>query len=811
MTGLNGHRSLLPAILPALLALGLQPCYSADEPLPEGAIARLGSTRFIHPRWITALTFSPDGSQLATAGEDGRLRSWEVPSGKQSLQFKTKYVDVEAICYSPDGKQLIVGDSGGTLRVYDAGSGLEQEKRDAHKAGIKSMSISRDGARLVTACGAGEVKVWNWKRRELERTLVATKDSPTMIGMSPDGMRLLAVNLQSLFCWDPSTGRLLRGLKNSESYTLAVSNDSAIFAVGDRDGVISIRSTADCKLIHRLVGHRSEVRFLSFAPDDGLLASIAEDHTVRFWDVKRGRPAGELPGMHTGTFVAFSPDRKVIATTTYYGRIRLWDARTRKELTRGLGHWEAISSVAFAPDGRHVVTAGLDGVLRIWNPVSGKCLLEIEKQGAPIKAVTFSVRGRWLASGDSRGDICLWDPSKWTLLGRLEGQGNPINSLSFSCRDHSLVAAEQSGWKEKDGWVQFWNPETRKPIRTLSFASPRSFGCSARHSPDGKVVVQLSEWGMQFLDAQTGKVLQSIASSAEFPYWGCFFNDGQRFLQGADDRNTVKVWDWQKGVQLLSFELPFRAQALGTLSPDDRLLAIGTPRDATIRVLHLPTKKEVCEFRGHIAGPDALTFSPDGSLLASGGDDGVGFIWDIAGKKRPGELIKQLTERELEQLWERLADDNPRIAHESSRSLTRHADQAISFFERKIQPVSSLSREQMRQLVLDLGSKQFRVRLAAEKELEKQGAAATDSLRAALKDKPGLEERRRIEQILALGESPFRSARVVREDRALEILEGEGTPQARKVLEKLAAGSPNALLTREAKAALQRLQLRMRP
>ncbi len=110
----------------------------------------------------------------------------------------------------------------------------------------------------------------------------------------------------------------------------------------------------------------------------------------------------------------------------------------------------------------------------------------------------------------------------------------------------------------------------------------------------------------------------------------------------------------------------------------------------------------------------------------------------------------------------------------------------------------------IRRLIADLDSEQFTVREAAVKELEKLDDAAFALLRQALKNKPSLELRRRIEPLLSvpwLVQAPEK----LRQIRAVTVLEQSGDAEARKVLERLAGGAAEARQTREAKAALQRL------
>ena len=121
-------------------------------------------------------------------------------------------------------------------------------------------------------------------------------------------------------------------------------------------------------------------------------------------------------------------------------------------------------------------------------------------------------------------------------------------------------------------------------------------------------------------------------------------------------------------------------------------------------------------------------------------------------------------------------------------------------------PAPSVDARRVDRLLADLDREQFPVREAASAELAKLGESAVPALKRVLRQTPSLEVRRRVEQLLSRLEewSPER----LRILRALEALEHGATPEARRLLEALAAGAPEARLTQEAKASLLRLAKR---
>jgi hypothetical protein len=108
-------------------------------------------------------------------------------------------------------------------------------------------------------------------------------------------------------------------------------------------------------------------------------------------------------------------------------------------------------------------------------------------------------------------------------------------------------------------------------------------------------------------------------------------------------------------------------------------------------------------------------------------------------------------------------------------------------------------------LIADLDADRSAVREKAMRELERAGRAAESALAKALKSNPSAEQRRRLRALLEPLEQTDSPSEALRRLRALEVLERIATPEAIEVLQVLARGTPEARLTQEAQAALQRL------
>jgi hypothetical protein len=162
---------------------------------------------------------------------------------------------------------------------------------------------------------------------------------------------------------------------------------------------------------------------------------------------------------------------------------------------------------------------------------------------------------------------------------------------------------------------------------------------------------------------------------------------------------------------------------------------------------------------------------------------------------------------EAEALWAALAGADAARAHQAVASLAAAPEVALSLLQGRLRPAPPPDVARIRRLIGDLDATKFSVRDAALRALGELREEAGPLVREALARQPSLEVRRRLQSLLAGGQV-VRSPERLRELRAADVLERIGSGGARRLLEALAGGAPEARLTREARASLGRLSRR---
>jgi hypothetical protein len=211
------------------------------------------------------------------------------------------------------------------------------------------------------------------------------------------------------------------------------------------------------------------------------------------------------------------------------------------------------------------------------------------------------------------------------------------------------------------------------------------------------------------------------------------------------------------------------------------------------------TGKPRAKLAGHRRWIESLAFTPDGRNLASASADGTVHVWDLYRVAKPAPAAANAC-------WRVLAGDDPVAAYDAMQALVRQPEQALRILRQELKPIPALEPRRLEKLLANLDSNQFATREQATDELEKLSDMAGDALRKALAGQPPLETRQRIDKLLErLATIHVASPDLLQSLRGVEVLEHIGTTEAKEFLGELAGGEPQARLTRDAKAAHNRL------
>jgi RNA polymerase sigma factor (sigma-70 family) len=773
-----------------------------DDPLPPGALARLGTTRFRIRGAVACLAFSPDSKLLAGGSRNGdALVLWDAATGKELRRFEGHQGWVWGVAFSPDGKTLASSSDDGSVRLWEVATGKEQRQLIGHDSHVFCVAFSPDGKTLVSCSQDQTIRLWEVATgRELQK-LEGHQDKVTGVAFSPDGKMLASASSDhTVRLWDCARGALLRTLTGHEAGldSVAFSPDGKTLASASFDHTVRLWAVATGKELRRLEGHKDPVRQVAFAPNGEVVAAAGHDGTVRLWEAATGKELHCLAAsFEKMRCVAFSPDGKMLASggIGYDFAVRLWDPRTGKELSPVEGHQSWVGTLALL-DGKKVLTASQDGTIREWELATGKPLRRFPGQQSCGKSVAVSPDGHLLATGGGDGTVRLWDPGTGKELRQFPGHNRYVTFAAFS--PDGKVLATAGG----DCLIRLWEPATGKGLGELAGHRGSAYGLA--FSPNGKVLASSSEDGtVRLWDVASGNELRELGGQQEEAAEPLAFSPDGKYLAGGGRHKAVFLWDVTTGREVRRFEAGQASMGIA-FSPDGKTLASAT--GDLVCLWEVATGKERLRLSGHHEPVVSVLFSRDGRLVISGSGDTSALVWDVTGRLRDGRLeTADLSTKELDAAWSALAGEDGAAAYRTVWTLTAAPRQAVPLLEKHLRPAPPEDGKRITRLIADLDHDEFVVREKAEAELRKLGPAAEAALRKALDGVPSAEQGMRIRKLLDDLQGPITSPDLLRAMRAVEVLEQIGTSEARKVLEALARGEPDNRLTQDAKAALERL------
>jgi WD40 repeat protein len=628
-------------------------CHRQGPPLEQASFGR-----------VHDVEFSPDGRVLAVT-HGGSATLWDPATRQRIDALPGPGGELTSLAFSPDGRWLLGG--GGTRGtpgqvvlwnvaertvLHELGQGLDPVlgvafSDDGHTVAAATAKLGEsyqgpfDRFLNVVPDSDGTTYVWDALTGAPGPVLLHPGAGVVSVAIAPEGKVVATGTSQgAIHTWDLTTGEALQRWDAGNGYVwaLAFSPDgrtlaSSCGAYGD-PGEVRLWDAATGKVARVLHGHLGCVFCLAFSRDGTLLASGSWDRTCRLWrladdaGLPNALPLGTVRGHTSGIrSVAWSPDASVLATGTYWAyELKLWDVARQVEML----DLQSPSDARLTRGLRFLVRRNTDGEgLRIADLADGR--ERTTERGDSALASFWSVAAdeRLLArTTDDRWQ--WWDPAERRLVDEFAPPRGASVTLNLAV-DALRVVTEP----EAPESAAYLSASTGQPDSRALAAAWVEGAFSSEVSMDGRYYARVNQDRklLHVTDLSDGST-RSLGPNPNTMWQPVFSPDG-RYVVAATHYAPTQIWDVSEGRLAGSLDAPLVDVAF---TPDSSLLA-GVGTDGVLRTWDVGSFEPRFAIKGHTDVIWDVSFSPDGRRIVTGSWDGTVGVWETA----TGVLLSRLT------------------------------------------------------------------------------------------------------------------------------------------------------------------------
>jgi WD40 repeat protein len=765
----------------ALILLCSQAVDAFGDPLPDGAVARLGTIRWRHGGYVLSVAFSPDGRHALSASESVAL--WDIKTGLRVRSFE----GTAPVAFVDEGCAIAAMPSG-TLALWEITTGRRLREFEGAKGWVGSIAVDRRGRFLLAGGQDQTVRLWNIKTGACLRTQLE-KSPISSVALTPDG-RFAATSTwkEPAVLWEVETGKQIQVFEGraDQARSMVFTPDSQRVLVGYNSGAIEVREVPSGKLAYSLPPGPGRIEGAAISADGKLALSASSNSTLKLWEVETGKEVRTFSGHRSSVYsVSFSPDGRLAVSGAGDGTVGLWDVATGRRLNVYDTHESEVLSCAFTLDGHRALTASHDQTISMWDWATGKRLRTYGSTDGTAWSLALAPDGKafFVANGTS---ALKWDIESGQAA-KFKVDGGGVYSIAVSRDGRSFLCGGNS--------LHLWDGIAGRERRSF----PKSNGVKVvvfcldgRHLLAGQGSL-VSKWNLETVELACSFEGQQrdVESLAVSP-------DGCLALSGSSD-GTAALWDLNSSQ--LKRRIPGHESGIRSVafSPDGSTFATGS-YDKTLALWDVESGKRLASFRGHIGPVHSVAFSPSGAELLSTSGDTSALVWRPSMKYR--ERARKVGVKEA------LAEiDSPDFERwcEVREALRRFGETAIEPLLEAYPPESAdpPSDKTMREFEERLENDAPEIRGKAREELKGLGRRALPWIRRRLGADGSSELRAALQEARdSIERQPFRAVDRGRLRAVLVLIDMPCITASREALKKYAAGPADSYAAESARRTL---------
>jgi RNA polymerase sigma factor (sigma-70 family) len=676
---------------------------ASGDQLPRGALTRLGTTRWRHAAPVHFLAMSPDGKTVVSAADDRYVRVWDFGTGKELRRFgpgpgdfglyakMTSSQNLAVAAVSRDAQFLAATFDRPTIELWNLATGKElpsipvtDEKNARRLPG--ALAFAPDGKQLAIAENSGTIRLWDIDAGKVARELIGQTilgpsplGRPIEVAYAPDGKTLVSVLAKlenqtkqgaDVKFWGPATGREIRSIAVPAERgvgTPVFAPDGKWLALPTwldgpkEDSEVWLIATDSGEVSHKWKMPVTGVTVVTFSADGArIFANINDSGAIGEWDARTGQELRRFEDTGpVGRCLTASLDGRYLIYSSSGHTIRSTELATGKNRPAPPGHAVGLQVVSFTPDGKWLLTRDTRSIYRVWNTFTAE---EGNKPLGPAKQFSKLVSGdgRYSAVRDADGNIVLTDNDTGKEISKIPREPGPRFRWPFFFAPDGRTLLVQQGTPTVAVLYDVATGKERCQIQLPQLGAVVNQSSGLWFSPNGqRLGIYVSSTGVRIHETFRGQAVATIPLE-ELSELGILANRVRSAAISHDCRTValehhngrIQVIELATGKERYNVEVKYadlkafrggggismmriggQWPASGTaatvaFSPDGRLLAHGG-EDGVLRVFNAHTGKALAQFEGHTGSIRTIDFAPDGRSLATGSDDTTVLVWDF--------------------------------------------------------------------------------------------------------------------------------------------------------------------------------------
>lgn len=348
---------------------------------------------------------------------------------------------------------------------------------------------------------------------------------------------------------------------------------------------------------------------------------VSDDQDYTKWSL----PKNALARFGKGRIIQmrYSPDNTQLAVATPIG-IWLYDAQSGKELNLLTGHSSEVNSIVYSPDGSTIATGAWDEV-KLWDAVTGD--LKVTIKAIAVRSMIFSPEGSTIVTGTNHGPLHFWDAATGLSKAAFTGHTSIVSSIAYSPDRTTIATASE------DDSVRLWDAVTGQTKVTLT--GHTDWVTSVDYSPDGTTIATASlDDTVRLWDAFSGNHIDTLTGHEHYALSVEYSPNGNTIVSRGWDGVIFWHVDEENDAVIMKGRIP---KVSSPIYSSDGTTIVVSSHDGTVYQYNTadietnskldPRTEAKSLLSGHKKWASCLTYSPDGTIIVTGNEDGV-HLWD---------------------------------------------------------------------------------------------------------------------------------------------------------------------------------------